>query len=92
MVGSSTDTTGINNKFIFINQNLRNTIGSSDGIKINPQEFTNIAKENYKKEIDNIDTIINEAKKRKITLTESELFNLIAESCKDILNNINNNK
>lgn len=50
-----------------------------------------IAKENYKKEIDNIDTIINEAKKRKITLTESELFNLIAESCKELLNNINNN-
>lgn len=50
-----------------------------------------IAKENYKIEIDTIDNIINEAKKRKITLTESELFNLITESCKDVLNNINNN-
>lgn len=91
MVGSSKDTLCVNNKFIFINQNLRNTIGSTDGIKINPQEFTNIAKENYKKEIDNIDNIINEVKKRKITLTESELFNIIAESCKDVLNNINYN-
>lgn len=91
MVGSSKDTSGINNKFIFINEKLRDTIGSTDGFKINPQAFTKMAKENYRKEIDNIDTIINETKKRKITLTESELFNLIAESCKDVLNNININ-
>lgn len=85
MVGTSKNSTGDKDKFIFLNQNLRDVIGGKDGIKIKPNEFINISRENYKIDLGNMDNIISEMRKRKVTLTESDIYDIVVETCNRIL-------
>lgn len=75
-------------KIIYINNNLQRSV---DDININSQDFINIAKERYKKDLQLQEMFLNkkiqilkEMKKQKIYLTEGKINNIVRKVIKEI--------
>lgn len=75
-------------KVVYINDQLSRSV---DDININKEDFIRIAKERYKKDLDNIHETLNRLNggKKIVRLTESDLKNIIKESVNKILNERN---
>ena len=69
-------------KIVYINDNLARTVNDID---INPQDFIEIAKKRYAKELNNLTESYKRISKRIIRLTESDLHRMIVDCVKNIM-------